>query len=156
MTSIQYPADHHHTTGVVSDDQPICVKTIGINKLGTLLSSQTTGASGTRLGPHQRRFAPEQLLHLSRSIQSVSTPCSEVIHSPIRQTRINLTTIISVPVKSAPQHIRCRLESVQATPRRHLVEGLGNPTTRSLGVKPVDQLFRNTHSLSERMNRMLS
>lgn len=45
MTSIQYPADHHHTTGVVSDDQPICVKTIGINKLGTLLSSQTTGAS---------------------------------------------------------------------------------------------------------------
>ncbi|MCK1812345.1 hypothetical protein MTQ04_10370, partial [Micrococcus sp. XM4230A] len=44
-TSIQYLANHHHTTGVAGDDQPICVKTIGINKLGTLLSSQTTGAS---------------------------------------------------------------------------------------------------------------
>ena len=39
-----------------------CVKTIGIKKLGTLLSSQTTDASGFRTA-HSRRFAPEQLLH---------------------------------------------------------------------------------------------
>jgi hypothetical protein len=36
-------------------------KTIGINKHGTLLSSQTTEAPGTKHNPQGRIIAPEQL-----------------------------------------------------------------------------------------------
>jgi hypothetical protein len=45
--------------------QPIN-KTIGINKLGTLLSSQTTDTPGTTTTPQGPRIAPEQLFKLTR------------------------------------------------------------------------------------------
>ena len=41
-------------------------KTIGINKHGTLLSSQTTEAPGTKHNPQGRIIAPEQLFKLTR------------------------------------------------------------------------------------------
>ncbi|MBU8866314.1 hypothetical protein, partial [Paenarthrobacter aromaticivorans] len=41
-------------------------KTIGINKLGTLLSSQTTDTPGTNQNPKGLRIAPEQLFKLTR------------------------------------------------------------------------------------------
>ncbi|MFJ6159043.1 hypothetical protein ACIQF8_19265, partial [Pseudarthrobacter sp. NPDC092184] len=44
--------------------QPIN-KTIGINKLGTLLSSQTTDTPGTTTSTSQPWIAPEQLLKLT-------------------------------------------------------------------------------------------
>ncbi|MFJ6158279.1 hypothetical protein ACIQF8_12920, partial [Pseudarthrobacter sp. NPDC092184] len=46
--------------------QPIN-KTIGINKLGTLLSSQTTDTPGTTTSTSQPWIAPEQLLKLTGS-----------------------------------------------------------------------------------------
>jgi hypothetical protein len=45
--------------------QPIN-KTIGINKLGTLLSSQTTDTPGTTTTNKQPWIAPEQLFKLTR------------------------------------------------------------------------------------------
>ncbi|HEU4666191.1 MAG TPA: hypothetical protein VFS79_00895, partial [Arthrobacter sp.] len=45
--------------------QPI-TKTIGINKLGTLLSSQTTDTPGTTTHSNKPWIAPEQLFKLTR------------------------------------------------------------------------------------------
>ncbi|MDQ0632092.1 hypothetical protein QFZ40_000001, partial [Arthrobacter pascens] len=42
-------------------------KTIGINKLGTLLSSQTTDTPDTTTTKNQPWIAPEQLFKLTRS-----------------------------------------------------------------------------------------
>jgi hypothetical protein len=63
MHKIQIQADKtsQHTTGVAHHDTISTNKKIGINKLGTLLSSQTTGAPGTSRTPTRARIAPEQL-----------------------------------------------------------------------------------------------
>ncbi|MFF1884131.1 hypothetical protein ACFVVC_21965, partial [Pseudarthrobacter sp. NPDC058196] len=55
--------------------QPIH-KTIGINKLGTLLSSQTTDTPGTTTTKNQSQIAPEQLFKLTGS------PTPMQIHIP--------------------------------------------------------------------------
>jgi hypothetical protein len=54
----------HHRGGMTQPKQPIN-KTIGINKLGTLLSSQTTDTPGTTT-TSQPWIAPEQLFKLTR------------------------------------------------------------------------------------------
>jgi hypothetical protein len=60
--------------------QPIN-KTIGINKLGTLLSSQTTDTPGTTTSTSQPWIAPEQLFKVTRfqealqiSVSAINTP----------------------------------------------------------------------------------
>jgi hypothetical protein len=59
---IQAKKASQHTTGAAHHDNNSTNKTIGINKLGTLLSSQTTGAPGTSRTPYKRpSIAPEQL-----------------------------------------------------------------------------------------------
>ena len=57
--------------------QPIN-KTIGINKLGTLLSSQTTDTPGTTTTKQQSRIAPEQLPKLTRSRGALQTGVSAI------------------------------------------------------------------------------
>ena len=53
-----------HGGGTATTNQPN--KTSGINKHGTLLSSQTTEAPGTKHNPQGRIIAPEQLFKLTR------------------------------------------------------------------------------------------
>jgi hypothetical protein len=55
----------HHRGGTIWPKQPIN-KTIGINKLGTLLSSQTTDTPGTTTTTKRPWIAPEQLFKLTR------------------------------------------------------------------------------------------
>ncbi|MFJ6311602.1 hypothetical protein, partial [Pseudarthrobacter oxydans] len=52
--------------------QPI-TKTIGINKLGTLLSSQTTDTPGTTTSKQTPWIAPEQLLKLTGCLLTCQT-----------------------------------------------------------------------------------
>ncbi|HET7784278.1 hypothetical protein PV768_17165, partial [Pseudarthrobacter sp. CC4] len=52
--------------------QPI-TKTIGINKLGTLLSSQTTDTPGTTTSKKPPWIAPEQLFKLTRWLLTCQT-----------------------------------------------------------------------------------
>jgi small-conductance mechanosensitive channel len=55
------PAKKPATTQNAATNKSTNQKTIGINKHGTLLSSQTTEASSTKHNPQGRIIAPEQL-----------------------------------------------------------------------------------------------
>ncbi|MEJ1180644.1 MULTISPECIES: hypothetical protein, partial [unclassified Pseudarthrobacter] len=56
-------------------------KTIGINKLGTLLSSQTTDTPGTTTTKQQPWIAPEQLFKLTGCLPSCQTGIRD-LHQP--------------------------------------------------------------------------
>ncbi|WP_334685966.1 hypothetical protein, partial [Arthrobacter sp. CAN_A2] len=49
-------------------------KTIGINKLGTLLSSQTTGTTGTKHNHNSHILAPEQIFKPTRTHSITANP----------------------------------------------------------------------------------
>ena len=112
-----------------------CVKTIGIKKLGTLLSSQTTDAAGFST-THSRRFAPEQLLHSRPS----GSPCqhrSRRHHDPFDSSSEGFTTLARSTLLSTP----CSEPDTSRSPWQahkpyHDETRFGKP----------DHLFRNTVS----------
>ncbi|WP_334685906.1 hypothetical protein, partial [Arthrobacter sp. CAN_A2] len=58
-------------------------KTIGINKLGTLLSSQTTGTTGTKHDHNSHILAPEQIFKPTRTHSITANPPIPVIPGPV-------------------------------------------------------------------------
>ncbi|MCP2048456.1 UNVERIFIED_ORG: hypothetical protein J3D58_002528 [Paenarthrobacter nicotinovorans] len=76
-------------TGVRNDPAIISTnqKTIGINKLGTLLSSQTTDTNRHHPHPTGSRIAPEQLSKLTRTTRSWQINVSAIFHPVLGPTR---------------------------------------------------------------------
>lgn len=127
MTSIQYLAGQALTTGVGGHGQPICVQTIGINKLGTLLSSQTTGATG--FSDHS--FAIVSLRSNFSSLDHPFSPCQLRVTAEVSTTpsvRSGSTTLPHVLSMSTP-HPRNRHQPFTSTRK------LRNPTTHQRPVK---------------------
>ena len=145
------PATTTHHTGCNRQWQPNN-QILGINKLGTLLSSQTTGASDTQLDPPSRRFAPEQLLHLSRPTRECQLDVLKSFTIRPWQTRINLTTTNPVPVKPNRWQQHCQPDPPGLTPAGTHQKASTTPDTNRTDT-PGDQLFKNTPSLPKGNDR---
>jgi hypothetical protein len=119
------------STGWTTQPKQPINKTIGINKLGTLLSSQTTDTPGTTQ-TQRSRIAPEQLFKLTRTSEALQTSVSAARTPPDKSPHP-----YSARTNSAPYSRPFRRGSVAIFPlQRRRLELLYTPNPAPTNPRP--------------------